>query len=232
MSHGLTERTWPSIILSPISVNGHIVTVSSTCGLKVKMTVTLSKVGVTEESFEIKRIFDSTTLMVGPLRANIKKTSEAVKFNGGTLSADEQSRNVLGDAPIIRAVYDEEPTIAIRTVLVDKLGQYYSNSNPLPVSSDGTPTLVNTVRIPYPVANVEQSVLLPAGTSRIYLAAEKLDAKLRVSYVSGGTTDIGNSYITVHQGNSYDREELEMPGNVLYYCANKSGITIEIEIWV
>jgi len=113
---GLTERTWPSVILSPISVNGHVISVTSTVGLKVKMTVTLSKPGLTKQQFEIKRVFDSKTLMVGPIGKNIKKVSEAEAFDGGTLYAQEQSRNKLGDSPILRAVYEEEPTIAIRTI--------------------------------------------------------------------------------------------------------------------
>lgn len=121
-SPGITERTWPSVILSPISVSGHIITVSSTIGLKVKMTVTLSKPGITDEQFEIKRVFDSKSLMLGPVGKNIKKSSEALKFDGGTLYAHEQSRNVLGDSPILRAVYEEEPTIAIRTISVGPTG--------------------------------------------------------------------------------------------------------------
>ena len=122
LTSGLTERTWPSVIQSPISVNGHIVTVGSTYGLKVKMTVTLSKFGLESQQFEIKRVFDSTTLMVGPIGKNIKKTSDAVQFDGGTLYASEQSRNKLGDSPIIRAVYEEEPAIAIRTIGVSQSG--------------------------------------------------------------------------------------------------------------
>lgn len=122
LTPGLTERTWPSVIQTPISVNNHVITVDSTLGLKVKMTITLSKVGIESEQFEIKRVFGNKKLMVGPLKSNIKKISEAVKFDGGTLYAPEQSRNVLGDAPIIRAVYEEEPTIAIRTIGVGPSG--------------------------------------------------------------------------------------------------------------
>lgn len=122
MTHGLTERTWPSLILSPISVNNHVVTVSSTRGLKTKQHVQLSKAGIDTQTFEIKRVVSSTEIMVGPTSTNIKKTTEAVLFDGGILSLSEQSRNKLGDAPIMRAVYEEEPTIALRTVDVDYLG--------------------------------------------------------------------------------------------------------------
>lgn len=119
---GLTERTWPSVILSPISVTGHIITVSSTSGLKVKQLINLAKAGLESEQFEIKRVFDNNTIMVGPVGKNIKLTSDAEKFDGGTLYLNEQSRNKLGDAPILRAVYEEEPTIAIRTIGVTPTG--------------------------------------------------------------------------------------------------------------
>lgn len=130
---GLTERTWPSILLVPISVSEHVITVSSTFGLKAKMKVILSLPGITEEEFEIKRVYDQTTLMVGPVGKSIKKTSDASKFDGGTLSVPEQSRNVLGDAPIVRAVYEEEPTLAIRTYSVDPWGTPWTAGNPFPV---------------------------------------------------------------------------------------------------
>ena len=139
MTSGLTERTWPSVLLSPILVSNHKITVSSTLGLKVKQVITLSKAGVTSQQFEIKRVFSSTMIMVGPIGKNIKETSEAVLFNGGSLAAHEQSRNKLGDAPIMRAVYEEEPTIALRTVSVDAFGNFFSLDNPIPVQlSDGS----------------------------------------------------------------------------------------------
>jgi len=123
LTPGLTEQLWPSVIQSPISVAKHIITVNSTIGLKVKMIITLSKAGIGVEQFEIKRVFDNKSFMVGPVGKNISKISEAVKFDGGQLYANEQSRNKLGDAPIMRAVYEEEPTIAIRTINVGPTGK-------------------------------------------------------------------------------------------------------------
>jgi hypothetical protein len=96
---------------------------------------------------------------------------------------------------------------------------------------DGIPTTVFTYRVPYPTAGVEQFIAIPAGTSAIYLAAENLNARIRTSYVLGGTA-AGDQYVTTHLGNSYYRKDLELPAKTLYYSANKSGIVIEIEIWV
>lgn len=126
-SFRMTERTWPSVLLTPISVDNHVITVNDTFELKVKMEIVLSKAGLDSEQFEIKRILSRTTLMVGPVGKPISKISEAAKFTGGTLSANEQSRNKLGDAPILRAVYSEEPTMAIRTLLVDSYGDRYTS---------------------------------------------------------------------------------------------------------
>jgi hypothetical protein len=65
---------------------------------------------------------DETTFIIGPTNTNIKKTSDASKFTGGSAAVYEQSRNKLGDAPILRAVYEEEPAIAIRTIGVSHAG--------------------------------------------------------------------------------------------------------------
>ena len=142
----LTERTWPSVLITPISITGNVITVPDTCNLKVKQKVILSKTGLDPGEFEIKRVMSRTTLMVGPVGKNIRKVSEAEQYNGGSLSVSEQSRNVLGDAPIIRAVYDEEPTLALRNIMVDKYGDYFNKDNPFPVTVVAAPTYFTTTK--------------------------------------------------------------------------------------
>lgn len=134
---GLTERTWPSVIQTPISITGWKVTVATTAGIKVKQDATLSKPGQEPLEFEVKRVLNRTELLLGNKGQGQPAVSGITQFDGGTLIINEQSRNKLGDSPILRAVYEEEPTIAIRTVMVDQFGEKYSDTNRLPVAIDG-----------------------------------------------------------------------------------------------
>lgn len=242
-SFRVTERTWPSVLLTPISVDNHVITVSDTFELKVKMEVVLSKAGLDSEQFEIKRILSRTTLMVGPIGKPISKISEAAKFNGGTLSANEQSRNKLGDAPILRAVYSEEPTMAVRTVMVDSYGDRYTsvvdndgnvrlavdaNIDNLIVSITGaaSPTIANITAI---AANTEYSYLLPIGTKQ-YLIRARGNSKLQLSFAAGQS---GSEFITVFPGANHVDINLKLDvATTMYFRASKSAEIIEILSWV
>jgi hypothetical protein len=146
---GLTERTWPSVIQTPISITGWKVTVATTAGIKVKQDATLSKPGQESLDFEVKRVLNRTELLLGNKGQGQPAVSGITQFDGGTLIINEQSRNKLGDSPILRAVYEEEPTIAIRTVMVDQFGEKYSDTNPLPVAVDVSLDTVQLLDKPY-----------------------------------------------------------------------------------
>src|SRR5690606_13016080 len=54
------------------------------------------------------------------------------------ISAELQDRPAIPPDAYNRAVYDEEPTVALRNVLVDQQGRKYTADNPFPVQlSDG-----------------------------------------------------------------------------------------------
>jgi hypothetical protein len=116
-------------------LNSQII-VSSTRGLHPKQQVTLSIPGQTPLLVEIKRVLSATNITVGEPNQGIKNQYNQtilVPYDGGTFTAYEQSRNPMGMEPVIRAVYEEEPTIALRTVMVDPLGNMYDADNPIPI---------------------------------------------------------------------------------------------------
>lgn len=166
------ERNWETISLSPISVSGSIITVSTTIGLKAKQKISLSKPLVLTKTFEIKRVMTSTTILVGDPSKPIGTTADATEFDGGDLLVFEQERNTIGGTPIIRAVYDEEPTCALRVSPVDWMGNRYTDENPFPVYlSESAPVgeLVNEFNSISSVAKDVQTDLLtytvPIGKS-------------------------------------------------------------------
>ena len=138
----VTERRWPVLVLTPIQISNYIVTVTDTVGLHVKQQVTLS-LGSLSKDFEIKRVISKTQLKVGQ-KQELKGSSFSVysnptEFDGGTLTVVEQERNKVSWDIVGRSVYAEEPIVALRNVLVDRYGEYYTTANPLDVRlSDGS----------------------------------------------------------------------------------------------
>jgi len=139
------ERKWPQVILTPITIANHIVTVSSTILLHTKQIVILSKTGQETKEFEIKRILSDTQFHLGPKDSGrMQEYANPIEFNGGMLTMPEQNRNPMSGDIVLRAVYEEENAVALRNILVDWKGSYYCEDNPLPVQlSDGSINIEN-----------------------------------------------------------------------------------------
>lgn len=127
---------WPTIILTPINVVDGYIIVSSTKGLHPKQEISLTLPGLPVLNCEIKRIFSPTQITVGESKQSIRGQFDQAKLSpyiGGTLTSFEQPRNAMGMEPAIRAVYAEEPTVALRSHLVDYWGNSYDETNPIPI---------------------------------------------------------------------------------------------------
>ena len=116
------EKVWPTVLLSPIAVANHIITLPTTRNLHTKQIITL-RLNSDAEEFEIKKVLNDTQIQVGKKNAPINSLENPVKFNGGSLEMHEQKRNEIGSEYVIRAVYDEEPAVALRTLLVTEFGE-------------------------------------------------------------------------------------------------------------
>jgi hypothetical protein len=153
----LRERSWPAVLLGPITAVDSIITVSSTLGLHPKTDITLTAIdGVTTKDFEIKQVISQTQIQVGPVDKGIGAVSSAQAFNGGMLQALQQDRTSISSEAVFNAVYMEEPTVAFRMHPVDYWGNGYTTDNPLPVSIDttisiGAVTIVGPAPNSYPM---------------------------------------------------------------------------------
>jgi hypothetical protein len=81
-------------------------------------------------------------MYLGPISGPISDRTDLSAYTVATSSfvyAIEQKRPSIPFEELTRAVYEEEPTVAYRNVLVDKLGKFYAEDNPLSVQlSDGS----------------------------------------------------------------------------------------------
>ena len=118
------EKKWPTVILAPIAVANHVITVSSTAGLHTKAKISLSIAGLDALDLEVKRVLSDTQLQVGYADKAINAIEDPVQYDGGMLTCSEQKRTEFGADIVLRAVYEEEPAVALRNVLVNRYGTF------------------------------------------------------------------------------------------------------------
>lgn len=139
------EKSWLAVPPQLFTVNGSpngLVTIADTGGFKVKAQVVISATGYPNLTVECKRVLSRTQMYVGAIGKNINDRSiDLTNYsiaNGAFIYQDEQARNTIAAQDIVQAVYEQEPTVAIRTTWVDKYGDVYDEANPVPIAFDGT----------------------------------------------------------------------------------------------
>jgi hypothetical protein len=149
------EAVSPQLLQSDGTTSGRV-SVQDASLFKVKQQIILNSSSQDSTHLEVKRILDINTMILGPKSTNIKEYTDLSDFtvaDGAYIIANEQLRPSIPYEEYSRATYDEEPTVANRSVLVDKMGDYYEVHNPLPVQlSDGS------INIGVVEANVEVQI--------------------------------------------------------------------------
>jgi len=237
----------PRLFTADGKVNGSI-TLASTRPFKVKQEITISAIGLPTLDLEVKKINIPFELILGPRNANIAAYTNLTAYTtalSAAIFANEQKRPSIPFEESTRAVYDEEPTVAKRNVLVDQDGEYIDvikddvgvrrlavdadvniDSLTVAISYPGIPTIAN---IPIPLANTEYLYVIPTGTKQLSLKDRDGDAKTRIAYVAG---DTAVKYATVNMGNSHDVYDIATPvGLTIYLRSNKSNRILEITSW-
>lgn len=136
------ERKWLPVtavgITSPGTSDGKI-TVTSALGFKVKMIVLIDG-APGPQRLQVKRVSGAQSLELGPVGGSLESRSDLSGYNApDTIMAFMQTRSDIPLQEATRATYEEEPTVAWRTVQVDPFGRFYTVDNPLPVQlSDGS----------------------------------------------------------------------------------------------
>lgn len=137
------ERLWESVSPVAFTADGGAdgtITLSSTAGFKVKQSVVISAIALPALKLEVKRVTSPTQLIVGPVvtTGKLLAKQDLSAYTLGTIPtirAEEQSKTGFLLNDMIQAVYEQEPTIAIRTVSVDQYGRKYGVLNPRPTST-------------------------------------------------------------------------------------------------
>lgn len=137
------EKRWEAVSPRLFTANGGtdgLVTVADTTLFFVKQAVTLSDDNSLDLMLEVKAVTSATTLFVGPRRTPLRDISDISDYTtaqNATIRAPEQPRPSIPEKEHERAAYAEEPIVAKRSILVDKLGEYFDDDNPFMVAMIG-----------------------------------------------------------------------------------------------
>ena len=149
-------------LLTSDGTNAGKITVLDASLYKVKQSISLQNTAGGARQYQVQRITDINTIYLGPLGSSdiVNERSDVSAYTtalGSFIFAVEQKRTSVPEQEIERLTYEEEPTVARRVVIVDKMGDKIDANNPLPVDA--------TVSVVVPPVTVDIDALTPPTRS-------------------------------------------------------------------
>lgn len=147
------EKAWSTVPPIPLTADGTslgVVTVADTLGFKVKGIAQLANNTGLRMIVQVNQVLSSTVMIVGKPGSSPSATAGGIAtgavvdvsaFTVATASIigfGSQPKNKIKPDDIEQAVYEADPTVAIRVIDVDPYGNLIGPDNPLPVTFDGT----------------------------------------------------------------------------------------------
>jgi len=136
------EKRWVSIAPRLFTADGTDagkINLADTILFKVKQKVAIQASGEPNLELEVKAVLSDTILIVGPIGGSLQTKTNISAYTtakGSFIYTQEQPRSDIPEVEHFRATFEEEPTNARRSVLVDPYGDFYTPENPLPVQVD------------------------------------------------------------------------------------------------
>ena len=133
------EKRWAAIPSRALTANGTQdgkVTLASTIEFRVKQQVILTANSLVSLELEVKRVDSDLVMYVGRRGEAITDRTDISAYltsDGAAIFALEQPRPSIPDKDYNRAMFEEEPVNAQRSILVDDFGNKYNKDNPVPV---------------------------------------------------------------------------------------------------
>jgi hypothetical protein len=143
----ITEKRYFKIIPQPFTAdatNQGLITIASTYSFKVGQLVIIKSTTQPDLKVKVQTVISETQFIVidiGEAVTTKKKLDISAYLLADTAAVEflEDKRPVIDLHEIQRQVYEEEPTVALRTHSVDWLGRPYDKTNPFQVQlSDGS----------------------------------------------------------------------------------------------
>lgn len=164
-----SERKWFTVSQA-FSANGAVngkITVADVAGFYVKSQVRIVSNTQAAQLLEVKRIEGTTDIYVGRIGQDIEDRINASAFlvtDSASITLNEQKIPTIKQEDIWQAIYAREPIVALRSILVDKYGRYYDDSNPLPTNATFTGSLSVNLDALTPPNQTDPDNVLVAGS--------------------------------------------------------------------
>lgn len=216
------ERKWLAVTATTLTADGSsvgTVTLTDTAGFRTKQLVFLASSAVQPAQFQVQEVLSKTQLVLGPIgpkvgRQNFSDVSAYLIADGASLGAPEQNKNNIPDKDHYAAIYESDPVVADRVILVDQYGNFYGEGNALPIIFDGT-VAVGDVEIKYgdnilkvnSDGSINVNIVASTSTGDNLVLSRYAEAN---QVVSGSTTQI-NTY-TVPPGKVSLIQKIEISG--------------------
>lgn len=200
------------------------------------MIVVLSADTLPNLRLKVRRFADGVVYVSDVDSNEFKDVSAYTVALNAKIESHEQTRDVITEKDQSRDRYERGPVNADRNVLVDKVGDYIDEQNPLPVEVQGTinaesnpirnPFILN---IPVPLANTEQVITIPAQAMTFLIKVRNGDSRMLYSFVAGQS---GTQFATLERGCFYKETGLDLlsPLNI-YFQTTKPNQVIEVLYW-
>ena len=236
----ITEKRYLALAPMVLTANGSadgLITVASTYRIKVGQVLTFKSSSVAIRLAKVKRVISTTQFVVidpkDPVTTlNKLDMSDLLIADTATVELTQDKRPVIELLEIQRQIYEEEPTVALRTHAVDWLGRSYSRSNPVPVElSDGSISIgtVNAeleVQLSHQdnvpdIGDVHDSVRIGDGIHTLEINS---DGSINVTDNGGSLTVDG----TINIGNFPDTQNVAIVSSVELEIKNDSGNPVPV----
>jgi len=236
----ITEKRYLALAPMLLTANGSadgLITVASTYRIKVGQVLTFKSSSVAIRLAKVKRVISTTQFVVidpkDPVTTlNKLDMSDLLIADTATVELTQDKRPVIELLEIQRQIYEEEPTVALRTHAVDWLGRSYSRSNPVPVElSDGSISIgtVNAeleVQLSHQdnvpdIGDVHDSVRIGDGIHTLEINS---DGSINVTDNGGSLTVDG----TINIGNFPDTQNVAIVSSVELEIKNDSGNPVPV----
>lgn len=128
------EKKWAAIAPRLLTANGGSLgqtQIADTRGIKVKQQVVLTAPSLPDLLLEVKKVLSRTTIILGKIGQPITQSSDLTAYTtilSSFIYAEEQIKRIPVSDERENALYEQEPTVARRTHLVDYLGQSIDSS--------------------------------------------------------------------------------------------------------
>ena len=228
----------PKLFTADAGADGKV-TISNASDFKVKQKVNVSGTALDQLQLEVKRIISDTVIFLGPETDPITSRTDLSAYTVAAASfifAGEQRRPSIPFEESTRAVYEEEPTVAWRTMQVDKLGNPFGPDNPLSVQlSDGNIN-IGTVNAELEVqlshqdnvpdaGDVADSVQIGDGTNKLVINADGTisDETFAPEHFNGNVSTAGTPQ-TIVPGSTDPIKTIFVECNSTKHPDNSNGI--------